>query len=267
MNTFFKPSALAAALLLGGAGLPLASAHAQAALNPPSARISDQAIQRDHAVYEGLQGRIKALNDKGRPVRDYHLAKAQCWLDVSFHEYTRNDRSRFPQAAMNESEKLIVGMESNATLGTDTGWPLACSTSSACMRPWGPLPRRPSRATPSWEASLRARGVATTRPLPAWAGGAATAPAARAGAVSGAAAAATGVGAAGACAAGGTEAGTGVVAGLGGAAGGTVAAGEAAGALAATAAISSWVSTIRPMVSPTAVVPPAGINTVARKPS
>ena len=61
--------------------------------------------------YEALQGRIKALNDGGRRVADYHLAKAQCWLDVSFHEYTRNDRSNFPQAAMTESERLIVGME------------------------------------------------------------------------------------------------------------------------------------------------------------
>jgi OOP family OmpA-OmpF porin len=121
MNTYLKPSALAAAvLLLSGVVFPQGSAQAQAALNPPAARLSDRAIQQDHTVYEGLQGRIKALNDKGRPVRDYHLAKAQCWLDVSFHEYTRNDRSSFPQAALTESEKLIVGMERNATLGNDT---------------------------------------------------------------------------------------------------------------------------------------------------
>ena len=62
-----------------------------------------------------MQGRIKALNDGGRPVRDYFLSKAQCWLDVSFHEYTRNDRSAFPQAALSESEKLVVGMEQGAS--------------------------------------------------------------------------------------------------------------------------------------------------------
>jgi len=27
------------------------------------------------------------------------LAKAQCWLDVSFHEYTRNDRGGVPPAS------------------------------------------------------------------------------------------------------------------------------------------------------------------------
>jgi outer membrane protein OmpA-like peptidoglycan-associated protein len=80
-------------------------------LTPQAARITDEAISADQKAYETLQGRIKGLNDRGRPVRDYFLSKAQCWLDVSFHEYTRNDRSAFPQAAMTESEKLIVGME------------------------------------------------------------------------------------------------------------------------------------------------------------
>jgi len=108
-------TAAAAALL---ATLATAAALAQTPQTPPAtqltpaaARISDPAIQADHQAYEALQGRIKGLNDRGRPVRDYHLSKAQCWLDVSFHEYTRNDRSAFPQEALTESEKLIVGME------------------------------------------------------------------------------------------------------------------------------------------------------------
>jgi OmpA-OmpF porin, OOP family len=98
------------------------AAWAQATqLNPQAQRLSDQAISADQQAYESLQGRIKGLNDRGRPVRDYHLSKAQCWLDVSFHEYTRNDRSAFPQEAMTESEKLIVGMEGNVSpLPTDT---------------------------------------------------------------------------------------------------------------------------------------------------
>lgn len=88
--------------------------HAQTTLTPPPNRISDEAITADQRAYETLQGRIKGLSDRGRPVRDYFLSKAQCWLDVSFHEYTRNDRSAFPQAAMTESERLIIGMERNA---------------------------------------------------------------------------------------------------------------------------------------------------------
>lgn len=88
---------------------------AQAQLVPPSQRISDAAIQTDHDTYLRIQQRLKALNDGGRRVADYHLSKAQCWLDVSFHEYTRNDRGPFPQAALAESEKLIVAMEQGVT--------------------------------------------------------------------------------------------------------------------------------------------------------
>ncbi len=111
-------SRLTAALLM--AFLPFAALAQTTQLMPQQARISDEAIQADQRAYETLQGRIKGLNDRGRPVRDYFLSKSQCWLDVSFHEYTRNDRSAFPQAAMTESEKLIVGMERGSALGTDT---------------------------------------------------------------------------------------------------------------------------------------------------
>ena len=105
--TSMKPLLLPLALLACAAAVSAQNTQ----LAAPAARISDDAIQADHRAYETLQARIKGLNDGGRPLRDYHLAKAQCWLDVSFHEYTRNDRSAFPQAAMTESELLIRGME------------------------------------------------------------------------------------------------------------------------------------------------------------
>jgi outer membrane protein OmpA-like peptidoglycan-associated protein len=84
-------------------------------LTPEPARISDAAIQADYATYNALQERIHQLNERGLPVRDYHLSKAQCWLDVSLHEYTRNDRSAFPQDALTESEKLILALEKRTT--------------------------------------------------------------------------------------------------------------------------------------------------------
>ncbi len=83
-------------------------------LTPAPARISDRAIHADYQTYEQTQARIKGLNDQGRPLRDYHLAKAQCWLDVSFHEYTRNDRSAFPQEALDQSLALVQLMEQKA---------------------------------------------------------------------------------------------------------------------------------------------------------
>ncbi len=102
-----------AALLL--CSTTVAAQPAVTQLTPAAQRISDQAIQADHDAFRGLQGRLHQLNERGVPVRDYHLSKAQCWLDVSLHEYTRNDRSAFPQAALTESEKLIVAMENKVT--------------------------------------------------------------------------------------------------------------------------------------------------------
>jgi OOP family OmpA-OmpF porin len=109
--TQIRTLALATTLALAS---PMLFAQTATTLTPPKDRISDVAIQADHQSYEALQVRIKGLSDRGRPIRDYHLSKAQCWLDVSLHEYTRNDRSAFPQAALSESEKLIQGMERGA---------------------------------------------------------------------------------------------------------------------------------------------------------
>lgn len=113
-----KHSILCAAML---AALPFAAASQQVRLTEPDDRITDEAVHADLSGYEEMQLRIKGLNDAGRPVRDYHLSKAQCWLDVSFHEYTRNDRSAFPQEALTESEKLVVAMENGvAPIPVDT---------------------------------------------------------------------------------------------------------------------------------------------------
>ena len=91
-----------------------------AQLTPQKQRITDEALYADHSTYQATQDRIQALNDGGRPVRDYHLAKAQCWLDVSFHEYSRNDRSDFPQQALDQSAQLLGAMEQGATPSDDT---------------------------------------------------------------------------------------------------------------------------------------------------
>ncbi len=110
--------AVLAVAVLAASGSAVAQ---QTRLHPQAQRISDEAIHADLQGYEATQGRIQALNDGGRPIRDYHLSKAQCWLDVSFHEYTRNDRSAFPQEALTESEKLIVDMENGVSpIPTDT---------------------------------------------------------------------------------------------------------------------------------------------------
>jgi OmpA-OmpF porin, OOP family len=74
--------------------------------------ITDKAVAEDYANYEAQQGRIKVINDTGRHrVASYSLAKAQCWLDVSLHEYTRNDRSNFPRLAYEESFRITDFLE------------------------------------------------------------------------------------------------------------------------------------------------------------
>jgi outer membrane protein OmpA-like peptidoglycan-associated protein len=100
----------------------LASAPAQAAttLVDPAARITDEAIQADQQGIAAVQGRIQALNDAGRPLGDYHMAKAQCWLDTAFHEYSRNDRSDWPEAALQESARLVSTLEGGAEPSGET---------------------------------------------------------------------------------------------------------------------------------------------------
>lgn len=94
-------------------------------------RISDATIHRDYGVYRAMQQRIKALNDGGRRVADYQLSKAQCWLDVSFHEYSRNDRGGFPQAALSESQRIVGALES----GQDAGWETPLVNHAEKLRP------------------------------------------------------------------------------------------------------------------------------------
>ena len=110
-NPMTSPHRIRATLLAATLVASMASALAQPTLTAPDKRISDRAIAADQQTYEAVQARLRAINAGGRPLRDYHLAKAQCWLDVSFHEYTRNDRGAFPQAALTEADALARGME------------------------------------------------------------------------------------------------------------------------------------------------------------
>lgn len=117
-------------LLLSACAHPGATAPAEQ-LAPQEARITDGAIHRDHGVYRATQQRIKVLNDGGRRVADYHLSKAQCWLDTSFHEYSRNDRGDFPQAALSESQRIVSALEAKQ----DPGWETPLVNHAEKLRP------------------------------------------------------------------------------------------------------------------------------------
>lgn len=70
---------------------------------PQAGRITDSAIHQDYLAYEAQQARINASRSANNA---YATAKAQCWLDVSFQEYTRNDRSSFVEESFLESTKI-----------------------------------------------------------------------------------------------------------------------------------------------------------------
>jgi outer membrane protein OmpA-like peptidoglycan-associated protein len=84
-------------------------------LTAPQRRITDEALYHDNTVYQVYEERLKDLNARGHRVSDYDMAKAQCWVDVSFHEYSRNDRSPFPAEALGQAEAIIEALENNTT--------------------------------------------------------------------------------------------------------------------------------------------------------
>ena len=90
------------------------TSYAQSALTQIGTQ-TDRSISSDYQGYQAQQAAIQALNDSGvATVKSYGLAKAQCWLDVSFHEYSRNDRSNFPQQALNESVRITNALKAGA---------------------------------------------------------------------------------------------------------------------------------------------------------
>ncbi len=120
IRTATAAATLLSALLLAGCATSAGQQSNSSTTPAVKQSITDKAIDSDYANYEAQQGRIKSLNDTGRHrVASYSLAKAQCWLDVSLHEYTRNDRSNFPRLAFEESFKITDYLEKGgAVAGT-----------------------------------------------------------------------------------------------------------------------------------------------------
>jgi OOP family OmpA-OmpF porin len=82
-------------------GQPLATAGHEA-LPATSAQAIDE-----------LQTRIRKLNEQGLTAANYSVAKAQCWLDTAWSQYSENDRSGFPDEALAESTAIVSALESD----------------------------------------------------------------------------------------------------------------------------------------------------------
>jgi outer membrane protein OmpA-like peptidoglycan-associated protein len=76
-----------------------------------SGRIADSVIRRDLDAIEAFQKRIAGLNNGGIPVRDYNLAKAQCWVSFALEEYHENDRTGVIEAALIEADGILDVLE------------------------------------------------------------------------------------------------------------------------------------------------------------
>lgn len=119
MSTISSTGARRLALAVGLGGLlGLAGCAATAPAGEPLSNRgtqTDGSVAADHQGFQRQQEAIRVLNATGRhPLRSYSIAKAQCWLDVSFHEYTRNDRSAFPLEALRQSEAITAYLASGA---------------------------------------------------------------------------------------------------------------------------------------------------------
>jgi OmpA-OmpF porin, OOP family len=110
------------AMMLGAcASAPKLAAQEQTALLAPAAkRMNDETVFADHKAFNTLRTRHEALNKAGNPASSYGMAKAQCWQDVAFHEYTRNDRSAFPDLALRESVRLMDAIDAKSAVPQDT---------------------------------------------------------------------------------------------------------------------------------------------------
>lgn len=81
-------------------------------------------IRADQEGFQRLQTRLLTLNANGVPLTNYHLAKAQAWLDFSKEEYSDNDRSGIVESTFGESLKLTEQLEVGVTTPLDLSTPL-----------------------------------------------------------------------------------------------------------------------------------------------
>lgn len=112
-------SALAIAVLMLAACASQTQPLGTGTANNQAGRISDERILADRVGLQGLQDRLKALNDAGVPIRSYAHAKAQCWLDTAKTQYHENDRTGYVEEAMDQSLTLVKAMEADKTKPVD----------------------------------------------------------------------------------------------------------------------------------------------------
>ncbi|MDO9404674.1 MAG: OmpA family protein [Polaromonas sp.] len=124
--------ALAVLLLAGCSAFGTASTAGSTGLFPQQARITDERILADRETLEGVQQRLRKLNEAGIPQNSYSLAKAQCWLDSAKMQYHENDRTGYIEEALSESVKIAQALE--ADKGSRAGFETPLIAGSSKLR-------------------------------------------------------------------------------------------------------------------------------------
>ncbi len=124
----------------GGNKNDTSAAYAQATgLTPQQLRITDERIIQDRQTIDGVQQRLRKLNEAGIPQNSYSLAKAQCWLDSAKSQYHENDRTGYVEESLTEAVKIAQALEADksARAGFDT--PLVARSSKLRDDLWAQL--------------------------------------------------------------------------------------------------------------------------------
>ena len=108
-------------------------------LGPQQARNTDQRILSDRNTFDGVQLRLRKLNEMGIPQNSYSLAKAQCWLDTAKSQYDENDRTGFVEESLTEAIKITQALEADKLAKAGLETPLVARSSLLRNDLWAQL--------------------------------------------------------------------------------------------------------------------------------
>lgn len=133
-------AAVLAGCTSGGAKNEAPAAYAQATgLTQQQLRITDERILQDRQTIDGVQQRLRKLNEAGIPQNSYSLAKAQCWLDTAKSQYHENDRTGYIEESLTEAVKIAQALEADKTAKAGYDTPLVARSSKLRDDLWAQL--------------------------------------------------------------------------------------------------------------------------------
>ncbi|MES2945067.1 MAG: hypothetical protein V4772_19555 [Pseudomonadota bacterium] len=103
------------------------------------ARITEDRTLADRQTIDGVQQRLRKLNEAGIPQNSYSLAKAQCWLDTAKSQYHENDRTGYIEESMTEAVKIAQALEADKSVRAGLDTPLVARSSKLREDLWAQL--------------------------------------------------------------------------------------------------------------------------------